>query len=270
MAVDKLVDSAQLNADLASVANAIRTKGGTSVQLAFPAGFVSAVEAIETGGSAASLKDELFGHTPSGAVNYVPDENIPMYGIVGKRGITHLTLDFANGYGFASSNSNGNNFRQNSIPIITIIGYGTGVWFPSYTFDGNSASFIIVAKGNCTLASQNVFRGNSGLTLLDFTYTSGNGFGQNTFYGDSRFATLVIRSSSVMPLGNVNAFSNATAFRNGGAGGTLYVPQALVNSYKASTNWSTILGYGGGEQNKILPIEGSIYETQYADGTPIA
>lgn len=50
MAVDKLVDSTQLDADLTSVANAIRTKGGTSAQLAFPSGFVSAVEAIPTGG----------------------------------------------------------------------------------------------------------------------------------------------------------------------------------------------------------------------------
>ena len=50
MAVDKLVDSTQLNNDLTSVANAIRTKGGTSAQLAFPAGFVSAVQAIPTGG----------------------------------------------------------------------------------------------------------------------------------------------------------------------------------------------------------------------------
>lgn len=50
MAVDKLVDSTQLDADLTSVANAIRTKGGTSADLAFPAGFVSAVEAIPSGG----------------------------------------------------------------------------------------------------------------------------------------------------------------------------------------------------------------------------
>lgn len=51
MAVDKLVDSNQLNADLTSVANAIRTKGGTSDPLAFPNGFVSAVNSIPTGGS---------------------------------------------------------------------------------------------------------------------------------------------------------------------------------------------------------------------------
>lgn len=47
MALDKAVDSAQLNADLTAVADAIRTKGGTSAQLAFPDEFVSAVQAIE-------------------------------------------------------------------------------------------------------------------------------------------------------------------------------------------------------------------------------
>ena len=50
MAVDKAVDSTQLNSDLASVANAIRTKGGTSAQLAFPADFISAINAIPSGG----------------------------------------------------------------------------------------------------------------------------------------------------------------------------------------------------------------------------
>lgn len=50
MAYDKAVDSAQLDANLTSVADAIRAKGGTDAQLAFPAGFVSAVQAIETGG----------------------------------------------------------------------------------------------------------------------------------------------------------------------------------------------------------------------------
>lgn len=49
MSVDKLVDSTLLDANLTSVANAIRTKGGTSAQMAFPTGFVSAVQAIPTG-----------------------------------------------------------------------------------------------------------------------------------------------------------------------------------------------------------------------------
>lgn len=46
MAVDKLVDSTQLDSDLTSVANAIRAKGGTSASLAFPAEFITAINAI--------------------------------------------------------------------------------------------------------------------------------------------------------------------------------------------------------------------------------
>lgn len=51
MALDKLVDSAQLDSDLASVANAIRAKSGGTGQLAFPAGFVSEIGNISGGGS---------------------------------------------------------------------------------------------------------------------------------------------------------------------------------------------------------------------------
>ena len=49
MSVDKLVDSGQLDSDLKSVADAIRTKGGTSADLSFPDGFVSAIENLQTG-----------------------------------------------------------------------------------------------------------------------------------------------------------------------------------------------------------------------------
>lgn len=55
MAVDKLVDSTQLDADLTSVADAIRTKGGTSASLAFPADFVQAIADIPTGGGGSGI-----------------------------------------------------------------------------------------------------------------------------------------------------------------------------------------------------------------------
>ncbi|MBR2582561.1 MAG: hypothetical protein IKD61_04140, partial [Oscillospiraceae bacterium] len=66
MAVDKLVDSTQLDADLTSVANAIRTKGGTSASLAFPADFVSAIGDIPSGGI--SIDDLTTMSEPSGAI----------------------------------------------------------------------------------------------------------------------------------------------------------------------------------------------------------
>ena len=50
MAIDKSVDSSQLDSDLTSVANAIRTKGGTSASLVFPLGFISAIGDISGGG----------------------------------------------------------------------------------------------------------------------------------------------------------------------------------------------------------------------------
>lgn len=60
MAVDKLVDSTQLDADLTSVANAIRTKGGTSASLAFPTDFVSAIAAIPSGGGGGDIESGSF------------------------------------------------------------------------------------------------------------------------------------------------------------------------------------------------------------------
>lgn len=92
------------------------------------------------------------------------------------------------------------------------------------------------------------------------------GGGSLQFGSCRNLKTFVIRKTDgVCSQGNVNAFSN-TPFASNGTGGTLYVPQALIESYQDATNWSTILAY---PNNQILPIEGSIYETQYADGTPI-
>lgn len=55
MAVDKLVDSTQLDSDLTSVANAIRAKSGGSSSLAFPSGFVSEIQAIPSGGGGMTM-----------------------------------------------------------------------------------------------------------------------------------------------------------------------------------------------------------------------
>ena len=47
--------------ELTSVANAIRTKGGTSASLAYPTGFVSAIEAIPTGSTLPDATGVYFG-----------------------------------------------------------------------------------------------------------------------------------------------------------------------------------------------------------------
>ena len=50
MAYDKVVDSAVLDAGLKQIADAIREKGGTSGNLAFPTAMADAIAAIESGG----------------------------------------------------------------------------------------------------------------------------------------------------------------------------------------------------------------------------
>ena len=103
--------------------------------------------------------------------------------------------------------------------------------------------------------------------------TGGGNVAAYAFSNCGALTTLVLRSSTLRALSNTNAF-NGTPFKSGGAGGTIYIHKALYDhlgdgsalDYKAATNWSTVDGYG---TITWAQIEGSIYETQYADGTPI-
>jgi len=83
--------------------------------------------------------------------------------------------------------------------------------------------------------------------------------------GNPVLTALILRPSSVVSLVTTNVFQS-TPFTSSGSGGALYVPQDMIAAYQNATNWATILSY---PNNQILPIEGSIYETQYADGTPV-
>lgn len=76
MSVDKLVDSTQLDSDLTSVANAIRAKSGGSGQLAFPAGFVSEIGNIPSGGSTPTVTGLSATYTQSGAVDVTDDLSV--------------------------------------------------------------------------------------------------------------------------------------------------------------------------------------------------
>lgn len=88
----------------------------------------------------------------------------------------------------------------------------------------------------------------------------------NGMRNNASLTVLILRkTAAVVNLQNIAAFTS-TPFASGGTGGTLYVPNALKSSYQSASNWSTILGY---ENNSIQAIEGSYYETHYADGTPI-
>ncbi len=131
-------------------------------------------------------------------------------------------------------------------------------WFPGCT------ALTDVRLPSATILRENSFNGCRALVVMDYL-NSLTAIAGSAFNNCASLSTLILRNNAVASLWNINAF-NGTPFASGKSGGALYVPSSLISSYQSATNWSTILGYAN---NQILPIEGSIYETQYADGTPI-
>ena len=164
------------------------------------------------------------------------------------------------------STSGGSNFRGCAL---------TSVNFPELTAFGSS--YVFENNANIEtgvfpkLTSQNQsFRASKFLTL-DFGKKISIG---NYWFTDcNRLTTLILRSTELCPCTNTGGFSG-TPFKNGGTGGTIYIPKSLYDhlgdnsayDYQHASNWSTIYGYGTITWAKI---EGSYYETHYADGTLI-
>ena len=74
MATYKVVDAEQLNADMTSVADSIRTKGGTTDALAWPDGYKTAIDSIPSGGDTPSLQSKSVTYTANGTNTITPDD----------------------------------------------------------------------------------------------------------------------------------------------------------------------------------------------------
>lgn len=233
MAVDKLVDSTQLDADLTSVANAIRTKGGTSADLAFPAGFVSAVQAIPSGGG------------------LTWDAVVDRSALTGKIDILTATQIAEYMFYYCQITNDWSIYAPN----VTYMGQNT---FRKCTY----LSKVRLPKLSSTSTNGYCFYDCSRLAVLDLGLI-GN-IRANMLNNCAALTTLIIRSTSVPTLSQSANFSG-TPFKSGGAGGTIYIPKSLYDhlgdgtssDYKAASNWSTVNGYGTITWAKI---EGSAYE----------
>lgn len=111
------------------------------------------------------------------------------------------------------------------------------VSFPLATSIG-SAAFTNAPTG--VLAFPNATSVSSGAAAQNgpagFDFTKKLTIPASAFSDAYRFQHLVLRSSELCPLSNVNAFTNSPI----GVGlGYIYVPSDLVDTYKAATNWST-------------------------------
>lgn len=91
--------------------------------------------------------------------------------------------------------------------------------------------------------SSATFNGCKNLSTVIMPLLSGSTIGASCFYNCYYLHTVVLGGETLNPLGNTNAFGNAG--RNTEL--SIYVPDALVDTYKAATNWTAYA-------DKIKPI----------------
>lgn len=139
-------------------------------------------------------------------------------------------------------------FKMNSLKTIKLSGEQIVLSSGYYALRDNAnlerAEFPNAAYNvgpSYAVTAQNAFGGCKKLTTVDVGYVQR--IVGNTFNGSTSLTTIVLRYSSVVTLDNVSAFNN-TPFKNGGTGGEIYVPSALISSYQSATNWSTVNGWG--------------------------
>ena len=118
----------------------------------------------------------------------------------------------------------------------------------------NCVSMTEAKFPKCTTVGQQVFNGCTALALCDIGNASA--IGHTAFSNCKALKTLIIRNTNSVPTLNAAAFNGST-IANGGSGCTIYVPSALIESYKTAANWSTYYGYG---TITFTAIEGSEYE----------
>ena len=101
----------------------------------------------------------------------------------------------------------------------------------SNAFSGCSALTEVVLPNVLNVDASAFY--NSGLEKADFHKVTSIG---STAFQYSRLQTLIIRSPEVAAIYNAYIFTS-TPIASGN--GYIYVPAALIDSYKSATNWST-------------------------------
>lgn len=246
MAFDKVIDSAVLDANLTSVADAIRTKGGTSEQLSFPDGFVNAVEGIQVGGGVSEqdlINAMALIQWPSGDI-VVNEDRIADYAF-SRRNITGV---------FAPNVAE---LGQQTFSYCTKL---INVEIPksntaTAVFEGCSALEHIAIPGASYIGTS-CFNNCSKLKMI-ICSASMRKISSRSIQNCYALGTLVFPGTTVVSLDHVNALQNTPFSGYNGLTGTVYCPSALISEYQQATNWSTL--YTASTCN-FVAIEGSEYE----------
>lgn len=160
------------------------------------------------------------------------------------------------------------NYGFSAAPFNTVFYLPSDPITRSYVFQNPGPAKIIIPLAN--LEQVAMFASSVYLTIVDLGTRL---IPASTFLSCRALKTVILRLQEIVDLDAVNAF-NGSPYASGGSGGEIYIPKNLYDhlgdgsalDYKAAANWSTIDGYGTITWRQI---EGSEYEFNYADGTPI-
>lgn len=278
----------------ADLKTAIEGKGVTVPSATKIDGYADLVDAIQTGGGSGFDYDDIADRTyatPEATVDIVipTATRIPPFSF--SRGnfrsisapavkrFTHYLSDATGNGGFVFEGCS--NLQSVSMPELMDVGsggyqfnecfaledfYAPKANFGQYMFKACSSLVnIALGYGRTTKVETQTYMFNQCANLKTVDLSNISKLNSNLIRSSTKVDTLILRDNSVVPCGSTYVFDQSR-FANGGAGGTIYVPSALIESYKTATNWSTYNGYG---TITWAAIEGSIYETQYADGRQI-
>ena len=151
--------------------------------------------------------------------------------------------------------------------ISTFTATGAITTFGTYTFAGASADHKMTVREihlpnlgtsialNLNFGSATAANACQYLEVVDIG--KAKSIAANTFANCYKLQTLIMRRTSVTTCANVSAFLNTPLRGRNSLTADIYVPESLIESYKAASVWTTINGYGYVTWHAI---EGSPYE----------
>ena len=221
----KLVDGAYLDEALGMVADTIRERHKTSAKLEFPAGFCEAIGELEYHAPDEMDALELFmacqleEYTSSMTATPV---TYAMRACTSLRSVSFPNMVTPGTYMFQDCA----NLQQADFPMATSI---------SISMFNNCTSLVDAYFPRATAINPSCFYGCTALKRFDGVKATT--INSSAFYGCASLETLILRGVNMCKLNASNVFSGTPI-----AGGTgyIYVPAALLESYKTASNWSAV------------------------------
>lgn len=240
---------------------------------------------VVTGSGAVFSVDEIASLSLTGTVKltagtkgYMMQFNEGITGLTGTADVTNWTLCFQGCSGLTGdlylpnvTTATGQGFAYN---------YFSHIYAPKLKTGGNnlfwqSPNLEVMALPSCNgTIGQRCFSNCTSLEVVDFGPDMTGFTSYNQFENSLNMTTIILRRSTALVTMSETGMVTGSVFKSGGTGGTIYIPKVFYDhlgdgtssDYKAATNWSTVDGYG---TITWAQIEGSYYETHYADGTEI-